>query len=417
MTAAGAAPKAGTVTAAGPEPETGTVTAAGPARETGNVAGAVADAVTGRLPLSALLSQVLVAFIVECDNEFERRMPHSTTSHGRTPGAPWLVSMAMWSNCLRFVGEEPITVGELERRARARTNLDGMRRWGYIDVRPDPDDRRARPPRRDLTVRPTAAGLQAQQIRRPLPGVIENRWQQRFGREAVGDLRESLRAVAARLDGGLPDCLPILGYGLRTNGPGRESPPADISGLSLPALLSRVLLAFAAEFEDGSDVALAISANLLRVLDRQGVRVRDLPLLAGVSKQAISMMTGIAGQQSLAVVEPESGGQPGQGGPPHSRRPQGPGRLPPAARGDRGRLAGALRSGGSAACARRSIAWPPRRPGIPRRCGWGWSPTPMGGGRRSAGHGRCRTTPWCCTAAASLTAAESPGSGPVSRRC
>ena len=105
--------------------------------------------------------------------------------------------------------------------------------------------------------------------------------------------------------GCLPDCLPILGHGLRTIGPGRESPPEDVSGLSLPALLSRVLLAFAAEFERGSDVALAISANLLRVLDQQGVRVRDLPLLTGVSKQAISMATGIAGRQGLAVVEPD----------------------------------------------------------------------------------------------------------------
>ena len=301
MTALGPVPETGAVTAAAPAPPASAVTAAGPAPETGAVTGAT----TGRLPLSSLLSQVLVAFIIECDNEFERRMPHSTTSHGRTPGAPWLVSMPMWSNCLRFVGEEPITVAELERRARTGTNLDGMRRWGYIDVRPDPGDRRARPPRRDLTVRATAAGLQAQQVWWPLPGVIEKRWQQRFGREALGDLREWLLAVAARLDGGLPDCLPILGHGLRTIGPWRESPPEDVSGLSLPALLSRVLLAFAVEFERGSDVALAISANLLRVLDRQGVRTRDLPLLAGVSKQAISMATGIAGQQGLAAVEPD----------------------------------------------------------------------------------------------------------------
>jgi DNA-binding MarR family transcriptional regulator len=248
---------------------------------------------------------VLVAFTIECDNEFERQMPHSTTSHGRTAGGPWLVSMAMWSNCLRFVGEEPITAGELERRARTRTNIDGMRRWGYIDVRPDPDDRRARPPGRDLTVRATAAGLRAQQVWRPLPGVIEERWQERFGREALGDLRERLRAVAARLDGGLPDCLPILGYGLRASGPERVSPPEEVSGLSLPALLSRVLLAFAAEFEHRSDVALAISANLLRVLAQPGVRVRDLPLLAGVSKEAISMAMGIAGKQGLAVLEPD----------------------------------------------------------------------------------------------------------------
>jgi hypothetical protein len=39
------------------------------------------------LPLSALLSQVLVAFTIEFDNEAEHRLPHSTTDHGSTPGA------------------------------------------------------------------------------------------------------------------------------------------------------------------------------------------------------------------------------------------------------------------------------------------------------------------------------------------
>src|SRR5262249_40963675 len=52
-------------------------------------------------------------------------------------------------------------------------------------------------------------------------------------------------------------------------------PPAD-----LPILLSRVLLAFAIEFEQEFPVSLAISANVLRVLDQHGVRVRDLPGLS-----------------------------------------------------------------------------------------------------------------------------------------
>jgi hypothetical protein len=97
----------------------------------------------GRLPLSALLSEVLVAFIIEFDNEFERQMPHRTSEHGRTQAqgtVPWLVSMAMWSTCLRFVGEDGITVAELTRRARTGTNLPGMLRWGYISVEPDPVD-------------------------------------------------------------------------------------------------------------------------------------------------------------------------------------------------------------------------------------------------------------------------------------
>ena len=40
----------------------------------------------------------------------------------------------MFENCLRFVTDQPITVGELETLARTRTNLDGMRRWGYITI-------------------------------------------------------------------------------------------------------------------------------------------------------------------------------------------------------------------------------------------------------------------------------------------
>jgi hypothetical protein len=61
------------------------------------------------LPLSALLSQVLVAFSIEFDNEFEHRVPHRTTNHGSTgdlASVPWLVSMTMWLQMLRFVPDE-----------------------------------------------------------------------------------------------------------------------------------------------------------------------------------------------------------------------------------------------------------------------------------------------------------------------
>jgi len=104
------------------------------------------------LPLSALLSHALVAFIIEFDNESEHRMPHRTTTHGLTGNsldAPWLVSMVMWTNCMRFVGQNGVTVRELERLARTPTNLNGMERWGYVVVAPDPADSRAKPPRPD----------------------------------------------------------------------------------------------------------------------------------------------------------------------------------------------------------------------------------------------------------------------------
>ena len=59
-----------------------------------------------RLSLSALLSQALVAFVIELDNEFEERMPHRTArlgSRGGPPDVPWLASMAMWANCMRYL--------------------------------------------------------------------------------------------------------------------------------------------------------------------------------------------------------------------------------------------------------------------------------------------------------------------------
>ena len=133
------------------------------------------------LPLSTLLSHVLVAFTIEFDNEFERQMPHRTTNHGSTAGSrqgPWLVSLVMWSNSMRFVGEEGVTVGELLGLARTTTNLNGMERWGYIVIEPDPAGSRTRS---NCVIRATPKGRKAQEVWRPLFSAIEKRWQMRFG--------------------------------------------------------------------------------------------------------------------------------------------------------------------------------------------------------------------------------------------
>ncbi len=156
------------------------------------------SAAASGLPLSALLSHALVAFTIEFDNEAEHQMAHRTTKHGPSGGslhAPWLVSMVMWSNCMRFVGEKGVRVGELEDIARTTTNLNGMERWGYVVVEPDPADKRPKPPRSDWLIRATPVGRKAQEIWRPLFGVIEKRWQARFGNDKIDQLRESLWAL------------------------------------------------------------------------------------------------------------------------------------------------------------------------------------------------------------------------------
>jgi len=166
--------------------------------------------------LSALLSQALVAFTIEFDNEAEHRLPHRTTNHGPSGHGDgvWLVSLVMWENCMRFVGDEPVTVAELEILARTGTNLDGMRRWGYITIDGTSGKPRKGRPGPAAVLRATAKGLRARQVWLPLPGLIEQRWQERFGAAELSRLRESLIAVVSRLDPGLPDCLPILGPAL-----------------------------------------------------------------------------------------------------------------------------------------------------------------------------------------------------------
>jgi methyltransferase (TIGR00027 family) len=266
----------------------------------------------GDLPLSALLSQALVAFTIEFDNEAEHRLPHRTTSHGTSgpgDGAPklWLVSLAMWENCMRYVTGEPITVGDLEAHARTGTNLDGMRRWGYITVDGTAGKVHNSRPGSAAVLRATAAGLRAREIWRPLPALIEQRWRERFGTDQLSRLRDPLTGLVSRLDPGLPDCLPILGAALLSQGPDPRLPPRPDGtapeAMPLSALLSRVLLSFAVEYEREAGLSLAVAANVLRVLGTGGTRLRDLPALTGTSKESVRWALGILTRGDLAAED------------------------------------------------------------------------------------------------------------------
>ena len=98
-----------------------------------------------RLPLSMLLSQALVAFTIEFDNEFERRMPHQTTTgrSGEPRRGPWLVSQVMWANVLRYVSPEGLTIGQLH----ARVPGPPATRWPGSSDGGTPASNRPRPPR------------------------------------------------------------------------------------------------------------------------------------------------------------------------------------------------------------------------------------------------------------------------------
>jgi DNA-binding MarR family transcriptional regulator len=258
--------------------------------------------------LATLLSQALIAFTIEHDNEFERQMMAS-------PYRPFLVSMVMWSNFMRFVPTEGITVRDLSAAAGlsrpVHPSLPGMERWGYVKVERDSSDPRPKPPRGDLVVRPGLTGEKAQEIWTTLTEEIEDRWRQRFGDGAIDAVLGSLRRLTQHLDVGLPSYLPVLtSKDLRTIG--SEWYVEDQRESRLPTLLAQALLAFTLEFERDAELSLPLAANVVRVLDEAGTPVRDLPLLAGVSKEAVSMSLTFLEKNGYVSVGPDPSGGRGK---------------------------------------------------------------------------------------------------------
>jgi DNA-binding MarR family transcriptional regulator len=74
-------------------------------------------------------------------------------------------------------------------------------------------------------------------------------------------------------------------------------------------LLSKVLLAFAIEYERESHLSLAISANVLRVATGEEILIRDLPRVSGASKEAIAMAVKRLEKSGLVIVQVETKGR------------------------------------------------------------------------------------------------------------
>jgi hypothetical protein len=179
-----------------------------------------------------------------------------------------------------------------------------MVRWGYVAL----DQAGKKQP--DWVLRATRHGLAAREVWGPLFGTIEDRWRERFGPKAVSDLRASLVKLIEQFDEDLPDCMPILGYGL-ANAAVRYRPKTsgmDFGNAPLPALLAKPLIRFAVEFERQSPVSLAICANVLRIAPPSGVRIKDLPSLGGISKEAVAMAVGWLERHGFGSVRPETPG-------------------------------------------------------------------------------------------------------------
>jgi len=369
----------------------------------------------GPLILPAQLSAAMVAFTIEADNEAERRLAHTTTSFGAAGprGSVWLTSLAMWFNCLRGLSDGgPQTVAELERRARMGTNLDGMRRWGYVTIdsvgrvrRGDPRPRAKAGSVLELTER----GRVAAGVWRSVPDEIDGHWQQRFGAAALDRVRDALRELLRRDDVVLPDFMPIgsaWGVGVDDPAPG-DTPGADVAGLALISLLSRALLWFALDYERDAKLSLATQLNGVRVLDRDGVPLRDLPGLTGVSKEAVAMLVKQLERVGCVEVRPIPGSSRGKQvrlTGDHGVRPRrlGPGGCSRRSSGGASDMATSWSPSWARRLSRSSATARARA----RPCSPGSSRIRTGGVPRCPRPSCCRGFRWCCIAAATPTAAE-----------
>ena len=86
----------------------------------------------------------------------------------------------------------------------------------------------------------------------------------------------------------------------------QHDPPES---LALPHLFSKAIHQYTISFEQESQVSLAHRANVLRVLTTEGRPAREIPALAGVSKEALKMAYGFLIKAGHLLEEPSASGR------------------------------------------------------------------------------------------------------------
>ncbi len=249
------------------------------------------------VPLTTLFSWAWIAHTIEVDNAVEAVGSQHVGRHFR-------ISLPMWTNGLRLIGEEGITVGELGRKARAACNIGGLERWGWIAVGEDTGPRRdgygsRKGVKADTVLRPTRAGAYARKLWPRVVGVVENRWRERFGAGVIDALRARLTAFAPAMPWSPPEVHPSNGFFTHVI----AGDTAD-GQRPLVALLGQALTALTLDHERSATASLPLAANLLRAIGASTVLVRDLPARTGLSKEGIAMAVAYLHRRTLAVSEP-----------------------------------------------------------------------------------------------------------------
>ena len=253
-------------------------------------------AMEAKPPLTTLLSWAWIAFAMEADNAVDATDP-------RHVGARFRISLAMWANALRVIGDDGTTLDELRYAARAGANIGGLERWGWISVGDVAAGRRegygtSRGLRGDTVLRLTRAGAFACELWPRVIADVEERWETRFGRDVLAALRRALSPLGHGMPSAPPEVAPSDGF--RTHVITAEAD--DMRERPLGVLLGQALTQLTLEHELGAVVSLPVAANALRVIDAKTVAIRDLPASSGVSKEAVAMLVSFLQRRGLAEV-------------------------------------------------------------------------------------------------------------------
>lgn len=249
-------------------------------------------------PLTALLARVWVAQTIEIDNAFEAKGAAAGL------GRHFRISLPLWTNGLRHIDDDGITLGELRSRARAACNIGGLERWGWITVG-TPGSRRegygtSRHLVGDTVLRLSPAGVRASELWPRAVAEVEERWRERFGDEHVTELHAALTDVVTPMPWSPPEVSPADGFRTHIVDSDLNEPDPPLVALAGMVLAGRTIA-----HERESAVSLPLAANFLRVIGEDVVRLRDLPAMAGVSKEAVAMAVGFLTRTGRAVAGPE----------------------------------------------------------------------------------------------------------------
>jgi hypothetical protein len=128
------------------------------------------------VPLSALLSQSLLAFTIDYESK----------------GLGWLATAA---TVLQYIGDDGVPLSGLGGEERVTgTGRSTLERHGVIVVEPHPSGRGKK------LVRLTSLGKKRRDAYEPLVREVEQRWRTLYGPQVVADLRASLESLVSLLD-------------------------------------------------------------------------------------------------------------------------------------------------------------------------------------------------------------------------